>query len=361
MKFRYLGPSGLRVSELCLGTMTFGEEWGWGASREECRAIFDCYVERGGNFIDTANGYTNGTSEKIVGDLIRSDRDRFVLATKYTFPTRQGDPNSGGNHRKSMMRALKGSLDRLGTDYVDLYWLHLWDFSTPIEEVMRALDDLVKSGKVLYVGISDTPAWVVSRANMLAELRGWSPFCALQIEYSLIERTPERDLLPMARSLGMTVTPWGVLGSGVLTGKYNASPPQSQSRQRSWPPTGEKVERRLDALTLQNVTEQDLEIARAVADVAKQVNCTASQVALAWLRTQPGSIIPILGARSLNQIRDDLDCLDVTLSEEEIHRLNEVSRIELGFPHEFYADPMRRDRLFGGTYSRMADHRGPLS
>jgi aryl-alcohol dehydrogenase-like predicted oxidoreductase len=313
-------------------------------------------VERGGNFIDTANGYTNGTSEKIVGELIKPDRDRFVLATKYSFPTVRGDPNSGGNHRKSMFRSLEGSLKRLGTDYVDLFWLHAWDFSTSVEEVMRALDDLVRSGKVLYVGVSDTPAWIVSRANMLAELRGWSPFIALQIEYSLIERTPERDLLPMARSLGMTVTPWGVLGSGVLTGKYNNAPPPATKTSGT---PGEKVERRLDALNSQKANDQNLKIAGVVVEVAKQIDCSPSQVALAWLRTRPGSIVPILGARRLGQIRDNLSCLDVTLPEAHLRQLDEVSRIELGFPHDFYADPVRRDRLFGGTYSRIADHRGP--
>lgn len=356
MRFRYLGPSGLRVSELCLGTMTFGEDWGWGASKEESSAIFDCYVERGGNFIDTANGYTNGTSEKIIGELIKSDRDRFVLGTKYSFPTVRGDPNSGGNHRKSMFRSLEGSLKRLGTDYVDLFWVHAWDYSTPVEEVMRALDDLVRSGKVLYVGVSDTPAWIVSQANMLAQLQGWSPFIALQIEYSLIERTPERELLPMARRLGMTVTPWGVLGSGVLTGKYNKASPSPTKTSGTMT---EKVERRLDAINSQKANEQNLKIASAVAEVAQQIGLTSSQVALAWLRTRPGSIVPILGARRVSQIRDNLSCLDITLPEEHIRRLDEASRIDLGFPHEFTTDPVRRDRLFGGIYSLMGDHREP--
>ena len=355
MKFRFLGPSGLRVSELCLGTMTFGEDWGWGASKEESRAMFDCYVERGGNFIDTANGYTNGTSERIVGELISSDRDKFVLATKYSFPTVRGAPNSGGNHRKSMIRSLEGSLKRLGTDYVDLFWLHAWDFSTTVEEVMRALDDLVRSGKVLYVGVSDSPAWIVSRANMLAELRGWSPFIALQIEYSLIERTPERDLLPMARSLGMTVTPWAVLGAGVLTGKYNKAPPATKNGGTS----GGYVERRLDAANSQKANDRNLAIARVVVDVAKQIGSSPSQVALAWLRTRPGSIVPILGARRLDQIRDNLSCLDVTIPEEHLRRLDEASKIDLGFPHDFLAGPVGRDRLYGGLYSRMAQHREP--
>ncbi len=354
MKFRFLGPSGLRVSELCLGTMTFGEDWGWGASKEESKEIFDCYVERGGNFIDTANGYTNGTSERIVGELISPDRDRFVLATKYSFPTVRGDPNSGGNHRKSMFRSLEGSLKRLGTDYVDLFWLHAWDFSTSVEEVMRALDDLVRSGKVLYVGVSDTPAWIVSHANMIAELRGWSPFIALQIEYSLIERTPERDLLPMARSLGMTVTPWGVLGSGVLTGKYNDTPPPARDGNSLV-----KVERRLDAGNNQKANQRNITIARLVVDTAKKIGCSPSQVALAWLRTRPGSIVPILGARRLNQIRDNLNSLDVSLPEEHLRQLDEASRIDLGFPHDFLTGTIGRDRLLGGLYSRMAEHREP--
>jgi aryl-alcohol dehydrogenase-like predicted oxidoreductase len=356
MKYDFVGQSGLRVSELCLGTMTFGEDWGWGASKEECAAVFNYYVERGGNFIDTANNYTNGTSEQIVGELIRSDRDRFVLATKYSFPTVAGDPNSGGNHRKNMMRSLDGSLERLGTDYVDLFWLHAWDFSTPVEEVMRGLDDLVKSGRVLYVGVSDTPAWVVSRANMLAELRGWSPFIALQIEYSLIERTPERDLMPMARSLGMTVTPWGTLGAGVLTGKYNDAPrPIAKTTGLSGGPT----DKRLNAVNTEKVNDRNLTIARVVVQVAKELGCSPSQVALAWLRTRPGSIVPIIGARLLDQIRDNLSCLDVRIPEKQLRRLEEASHIDLGFPHKFLADPVMKNRLYGGLYADLVQHREP--
>ncbi len=211
MRYKLLGKSGLRVSELCLGTMTFGEEWGWGASRDESSQVFDAFVEAGGNFIDTANGYTDGTSEKIVGEFIAKERERFVVATKYSFPlhmnTNKGNPNGSGNHRKSMMQSLEGSLKRLNTDYVDLYWLHAWDFMTPIEEVMRAFDDMVRSGKVLYIGISDAPAWIVAQANTLAQCYGWTPFVALQVEYSLVERTPERDLLPMAKAFDLAVTP----------------------------------------------------------------------------------------------------------------------------------------------------------
>ena len=221
MRYKLFGNSGLRVSELCLVAMTFGEEWGWGASKDESRRLFDAFAEAGGKFSDTANHYTDGTSERYVGEFIAAERERFVLATKYTLNSRPDDPNGGGNHRKSMMQAINASLKRLGTDYIDLYWLHAWDFMTPVDEVMRAFDDLVRSGKVLYIGISDAPAWIVSRANTLAELRGWSPFVGLQIQYSLIERTPERDLLPMARALDIAVTAWGPLGGGLLTGKYN--------------------------------------------------------------------------------------------------------------------------------------------
>ena len=200
MRYKLLGKSGLRVSELALGTMTFGEEWGWGASKEECHAMFDAFAEAGGNFVDTANRYTEGTSEKLVGEFTAADRDHFVVATKYTLFTRRDDPNAAGNQRKNMVQSLEASLKRLGTGYVDLYWVHAWDFVTPIEEVMRGLDDLVRAGKILYIGISDTPAWIVSRANMLAELRGWSQFVGLQVRYSLLDRAGERDLLPMARA-----------------------------------------------------------------------------------------------------------------------------------------------------------------
>ena len=220
MRYKLLGRSGLRVSELCLGAMTFGTEWGWGADKAESRRVFDMYLDQGGNFIDTANRYTEGTSEKFVGEFIADKREQIVLATKYTLAMREGDPNSAGNHRKNMVQSLEASLKRLNTDYVDLYWLHAWDFTTGFDEVMRALDDLVRAGKVLYIGISDTPAWIASQANMLADLRGWTPFTALQIEYSLIQRTVERDLLPMARALDLAVTPWGILGGGMLTGKY---------------------------------------------------------------------------------------------------------------------------------------------
>lgn len=344
MRYKLLGRSGLRVSEICLGTMTFGEDWGWGASREESRRQFDAYVEAGGNFLDTANRYTEGTSETLVGEFIAAERDRFVVATKYTLFNRKGDPNAGGNHRKNLVQSLEASLERLGTEYVDLLWLHAWDFTTPADEVMRALDDLVRAGKVLHVGVSDTPAWIVSRANAVAELRGWSPFVALQIEYSLIERTPERDLLPMARALDLAVTPWAPLGGGLLSGKYTASADAADASPRRLQPGNARL------------TERNLAIARAVDAVAAELERPPSQVALNWVRRQPGVILPIVGARSLEQLRETLGALEFTLSEEHAQRLSQASAVELGFPHEFLRRNYMREMIFGGTQDRVDVH-----
>jgi len=341
MRYKLLGRSGLRVSELGLGTMTFGEEWGWGAAPRESRKIFDAYAEAGGNFIDTANRYTDGTSERLVGEFVAADRHRFVVATKYTLFDREGDPNGAGNHRKNLVRSLEGSLRRLKLDYVDLLWLHAWDFLTPVDEVMRALDDLVRAGKVLYVGISDTPAWIVSQANTLADLRGWSPFAALQIEYSLVERTPERELLPMARALDLAVTPWGILGAGVLTGKYNLGDPPGEGRVRETRAQDPRM----------------LRIAQVVVDVAMEVGCTPTQVAVAWVRSRPGVVIPILGARTLDQVKDNLGVLQVTLDAEHLARLEEASSVELGFPHDFLERPHIRKLIHGGTRDLIDGHR----
>ncbi|BAZ49117.1 aldo/keto reductase [Nostoc sp. NIES-4103] len=349
MRYKLLGKSGLRVSELCLGTMTFGEDWGWGASVDESRKIFDTFVEAGGNFIDTANGYTDGSSEKIVGELIAQDRERFVVATKYSFPLRmnesKGDPNASGNHRKNLMQSLEGSLKRLNTDYIDLFWLHAWDFTTPVEEVMRSLDDAVRQGKILYIGISDTPAWIIAQANTIAQYQGCTQFVALQIEYNLIQRTPERELLPLAKAFDLAVTPWAPLAAGVLTGKYNKplQPGEEQGR--------------LANAAMGSISERSLAIAEVVTQVASEIGRTPSQVAIAWLRAQSGIIIPIIGARKLTQFQDNLASLDVTLSSEHLQRLNEVSQIELGFPHDFLANDTIRDRLFGGTFNAIDNHR----
>ena len=247
MRYKLLGKSGLRVSELCLGTMTFGDvwrDWGLATSKEESRKIFDGFAAAGGNFIDTANKYNEGGSESLLGEFLESDRDHFVVATKYTLFTREGDPNACGNHRKNMARSLEASLKRLKTDYLDLYWVHAWDFMTTVEEVMRGLDDMVRAGKVLYVGISDTPAWIVAQANTLAQFHGWSPFVGLQIEYSLAQRDPERDLLPMARALDLGVTAWGPLAGGILSGKYSktrSQPDDARYGGESNPPDERKL------------------------------------------------------------------------------------------------------------------------
>ena len=328
MRYKLLGKSGLRVSEICLGAMGFGEELGWGSDQADSREAFQAFVEAGGNFIDTANVYTRGTSEKYLGEFVAGARDRFVLATKYTIGGGSDDPNASGNHRKNMRQSLEASLKRLNTDHIDLYWLHIWDFLTPEEEVMRALDDLVRSGKILYIGISDTPAWIVARANTLAELRGWTSFAALQIEYSLIERTPERDLLPMAHALDLAVTPWGPLGTGVLSGKF--------SKGRGAEVQGKRP------INEGRLNERTLRIAREVGTIALECGRSSAQVAINWLRQQPGLIIPIVGARTAAQARDSLACLEFSLSEEQMRRLDEVSAIELGFPYNFYQDRGRQ-------------------
>jgi aryl-alcohol dehydrogenase-like predicted oxidoreductase len=345
MRYKLLGHSGLRVSEMCLGTMTFGEDLGWGASKDESRRIYDTFMEAGGNFIDTANIYTNGTSERFLGDFIGSDREQVVLASKYTFATkptnthRPVDVNNAGNQRKNMLQSVEASLKRLKTDYLDLYWMHGWDTLTPVEEVMRAFDDLVRQGKVLYIGISDTPAWVVSQANTLAELSGWTPCIALQVEYSLIERTPERDLLPMARAFDLGVAAWSPLGSGVLTGKYN----QSGSTSSRAEPT------RRDVTPFVRVNDQTLAIAAEVQKVAHEIGRTPAQVALNWIRQRGENVIPILGARRLSQLQDNMACLEFRLSDAQMQRLNAVSTIDLGFPYEMLGQESTRQALFAGS------------
>ena len=361
MKYQLLGKSGLRVSEICLGAMTFGEEWGWGSSKEESHKIFNAYVDAGGNFIDTANKYTEGTSEKYIGEFIADDRDRFVLATKYTSNTKRGDPNAGGNQRKNMMQSLEASLKRLNTDYIDLYWVHAWDPLTPIEETMRSLDDMVRTGKVLYIGISDAPAWIVSQANTLANLRGWTEFTGLQIEYSLIERTPERELLPMANALDIGVTAWSPLGGGVLTGKYNKNDKEQQNTSSSSISITQEGNSRLEVqseLANRFLNDRNILIAKEVSKIAKEIGRSASQVALNWIRQQniieshgKNNIIPIIGSRKESQIKDNLSCIEFELTEEQMKMLNEVSKIELGFPNDFLNSEMLKDIIYGGTYS----------
>jgi aryl-alcohol dehydrogenase-like predicted oxidoreductase len=339
MRYTLLGRSGLRVSELALGTMTFGETWGWGASEDECRRMFEAYVDAGGNFVDTACNYTDGTSEEIVGRLVEHDRDRFVVATKYTLNMRRDDPNAGGNHRKNLVHTLEASLRRLRTDYVDLLWLHMWDGMTPVEEVLRALDDVVSSGKALYVGISDTPAWVVAQAVATSDLRGWSRFVALQAPYSVADRDVERELLPMARSLGLAFTPWGMLEGGALTGKYL----DDGDEPRRYDSVGPKTNG----------------MAREVMAVAAEIGASPSQVAIAWVRVQPWHTIPIVGARTEEQLRDNLGALDVELSAEHLARLDAVGEFRPGFPREFLESEHVRGLIFGDTFDLIDDPRAP--
>lgn len=328
MQYHPLGTSGLRVSELFLGTMTFGEDWGWGASPEACRAMFDAYAEAGGNVIDTAINYTNGASERIVGDLLKAERDRFVLSTKYTLTTDPTDPNAAGNHRKNLTRSLDASLARLGTDRIDLYWVHIWDPLTPIDETMRALDDAVRAGTILYVGISDAPAWVVARANTLAQWRDWSPAVALQVPYSLARRDVERELLPMADAFGLSVAAWSPLAGGVLTGKFLDDSGASEAKAR---------------VAADRVSERDRQLATAVRSVATDLGVSAAQVAIAWTMHERGHgggprVHPIVGARTAEQLQDNLAATSLTLPQTALDALDQASAITLGFPHDFIRD-----------------------
>ncbi|HXA28902.1 MAG TPA: aldo/keto reductase [Candidatus Angelobacter sp.] len=333
MRYRILGNSGLRVSELCLGTMTFGDDWGWGAPPAECAAMLDVFLENGGNFVDTASNYTDGSSERILGELLQGRRDEVVLATKYTMTSRPGDPNGGGNHRKNLVQSLEQSLRRLRTDRVDLLWLHIWDGTTPVEEVLRALDDMVRAGKVLHAGMSDTPSWVVARACAIAELRGWTRPCAVQAPYSLSSRDVERELLPMAQAHNLPVLAWAVIGGGVITGKYTAT---------------DGGPRRYGDLTPRERTRR---IVAEVQAVAGECGMTPAQVALAWMRApqRRPHVIPLLGARTAAQLRENLRVVDLDLPAEAVERLDGVGAIEHGFPRDFLADEEMVGLVFGST------------
>lgn len=335
MNYQLLGKSGLRVSELALGTMTFGEDWGWGADKETSRQIFDAYVEAGGNFLDTANNYTDGTSERFVGEFIQNERDQFVVATKYTLRLANGNSknfNEGGNSRKSMVRSVENSLRRLNTDYIDLLYLHMWDFMTPVEEVMRAMDDLVRSGKVLYVGFSDSPAWIISYAIGLAERYGWTRPVATQLPYNCASRDPERAILPMAQAMDVTVTAWGLLSGGVLSGKYN----------------GDST----DPKRYETASDKAKSLAAKVGEIAQRLGKSPAQVAVNWVRQQP-NVIPILGARTVPQIEDNLGALSFTLEEDSMTELSQVNEFKLGFPLDFLTDDHVRGLIFGETFKHI--------
>jgi len=340
MNYKLFGRTGLRVSELCLGTMTFGNAWGWGAEKQEVKKIFDLYTNNGGNFIDTANLYSNGKSEEMIGDLIKGDRDHFVLASKFTlkdsFDNPPKDPNLSGMHKKNMLRSVEASLKRMKVDFLDILWVHAWDDLTPADELMRSLDDLVRSGKVLYIGISDSPAWRVSQCNTMAALKDWTSFAGLQIEYSLIQRSAERDLLPMAKAFDMAVTPWSPLGGGILTGKYGKS-----GKGKGRASEGNKL------------TEKRLLIAQEVVKVAKKIGAEPSQVAIKWTMHNGNSIIPIIGARTKEQFQSNIGALAIELSDKDISHLNKVSAIELGFPHDFLKSENIKSIIYSDTYDKI--------
>lgn len=336
MKYKLLGRSGLKVSELCLGTMGFGTENGWGANKEASFDIMEKYAEAGGNFLDTANIYKFGTSEKIIGEFINArDRDYFVIATKYSLHDNKTNPNASGNNRKNMMRSVEASLQRLQTDFIDVLYLHIWDDLTPVDEVLRGLDDLIKQGKVNYAAISDTPAWIVAKSNTMAELMGWSQFIALQVEYSLLQRTPERELLPMAKHFGMTVTPWAPLAGGALTGKYLRGD-FGRIKEGS-----------------NRLNENSQQVTKEVIAIAKKLGVEPSHVALKWTMQQPLSVIPIVGATKLSQLEQNLKTVDVTIPEEDMQHLDEVSAIDLGFPMKFFKEENVIMNNYGGFYDRI--------
>lgn len=341
MKYYLLGKSGLRVSELALGTMTFGTDWGWGAPLEESKRMLDLYMDHGGNFVDTASGYTNGSSEKILGEIIGKRREKLVLATKYTQNIYPGDPNGGGNHRKSMMRAVETSLTRMKTEYIDLLYLHAWDDTTLPEEILRGMDDLIRAGKVLYAGISDTTAWQVSRMQTIADLRGWSPLVALQIEYSLAERTTERELIPMAKEMGLGVVVWSPLAKGLLTGKYTTDELKQEA--------AKDFSRKSMIINSGVLNQQVLDTIAVLQNIANDIKKPAAEIALAWLRSKQSVTSILIGASRLEQLQSNLNSLDLTIDDEHLNQLDRVSYVEMGFPHRLFTNALAKTMVFGGV------------
>lgn len=345
MRYKLLGKSGLRVSEMSLGTMTFGTKWGWGADKETSKQILEKYTDAGGNFIDTSCNYTDGESESYIGEFVKGDRDRYVIATKFSLHDYRyrKDPNAGGNQRKNLIRSLKGSLERLQTDYVDILYLHMWDYFTPVQEVMRTLNDLIASTKVNYIGVSDTPAWIVSRANTMAEVRGWNPFVVYQFPYSLMFRDAEREVIPLCKKFDLAMAPFQVIYEGLLTGKY--------TRQES-------AEGRLQR-GLEQLPPSHMEIAREVDAIADEIGCPSSHVAISWVRGQEGVFIPILGATKVTQMEETLNSLEVKLTEDHYTRLNEKVREKLGFAFGFAKGWLMgaRPYIYGETLDLIDNHR----
>lgn len=340
MRYRLLGSSGLRVSEICLGTMTFGEEFGIGVPAAAARRVYDAFRAADGNFIDTANIYNRGSSERMLGEFIREDRARLVLASKYSLNTDPADPNAGGSHRKNLVQALEGSLRRLGTDYLDVYWVHGWDRRTDIVGLMRALDDQVRAGKILHVAISNAPAWVVARANTVAAERGWTPFCALQLHYNLLERNIEAEFLPMAAALDMAVTAWSPLAGGLLTGKYAGS----DAAGRLSGPRGAR-----------SLTPRNLEVTQAFVQLATRIGSRPSTLALAWLMQRgAGNVIPIIGARTVDQLHENLECAALRLDSEVLAELDGLAPPASAYPASLVYGEFFQDMMYG-TVRRQVD------
>jgi aryl-alcohol dehydrogenase-like predicted oxidoreductase len=343
--YRLLGRTGLRVSPLCLGAMTFGNTEGWGADEAESRRILDRYVDAGGNFVDTANVYTGGQSEEMLGQFLSasSSRDRIALATKFSITTRPGDPNAGGNGRKNIYQSIDASLRRLKTDYIDLYWLHYWDTLTPIEEVVDTLDDLVRCGKVRYIGFSDVPAWYMARAQTYAELRGKARVAAMQLEYSLLDRNIENEHVVAAQELGVGICPWGPLGSGLLTGKYR----RGQDREAN----AGKGRIATDARYGRQLTDRNFDIVEALVGIAEEIGRSPSQVALNWITHRPGVAATVIGATSQRQLEENLLALDFTIPAELAARLEQASRSEPVHLYDFFKAPFG-DALRGARITR---------
>ncbi|HEX3778761.1 MAG TPA: aldo/keto reductase [Pseudonocardiaceae bacterium] len=333
-EYHLLGKTGLRVSRLALGAMTFGEQTigshDWGADEATARSVFEHYLAWGGNFIDTANIYTGGRSEELLGRFIAetNSRDQVVLATKFTGARGATNPNLAGNGRKNMLAALDASLRRLGTDYVDLYWLHSWDMVTPVEEVMSTFDTMVRSGKVRAIGLSNVPAWYLTKGQLLAEARGWERIAALQLEYSLIERSIEREHVPAALELGMGIVPWSPLGHGFLSGKY--------TRSEDGPAGDGRIQAFKEIGFYRQPDDQSWAILEALREIAKESDRSPAQVALNWVTNRPGVASTLVGARTVDQLDANLAALDFDLSSAQTERLDELSKPELGYPYGMF-------------------------
>jgi len=339
VRYSILGRSGLRVSKIALGTMTFGPGVEWSRPEDEARAVFEAYAEAGGNFLDTANMYTGGESEKIIGRLVASDRERYVIASKYAnCVPGKNDPNAAGSHRKSLMQNLDASLKRLAIDYIDLYFVHWWDFTTPVEEVQRALDDAIRAGKILHIGLSDVPAWVVSRAQTFADLRGLPPITAMQLEYSLVQRSIEREHLPLAKAHNIGITAWSPLAGGILSGKYTSgSSPQGPVR--------------LDSMQLQPLDDRNRKIAESVDGIAKRLGAKPAQVALAWVIAR--GVIPIAGATTARQMQENMKAAELELPKEVIAELDQASAFDAGHPYGMLQWDMPIGLGYGGMFDQI--------